>query len=198
MDSYLVPTLTLLIALGVLEAASHRMHFRPALVRKAVHVGMAALIIFFSLLFDYSIFIWLGIAFGILMLILRFTKPLKSLSDRHKQSYGEVFFPFGVTAAALFSHSTANFIAVISILGLADTAAYFIGGAVKSPKLLFSKTLAGSIVCATVTFLIALFVVQPVFAALVGLAVACIEAVSPRGSDNLTIPIVSAALIAFA
>ena len=172
--------------------------FAPSVIRKISHLGAMALIIVIAVLFGYKLFIVVGIVFAVLLLAIKFIHPPKALKNKEaRNSYGEIFFFVGVTLTALIANSTSHFVIPIAILGLADTAAYIFGRSIKSPKLLFSKSLAGSLAFMIVAFLL-LLIVTPWWVALIGGAVTAIaELVGLRGSDNVTIPVVAVLILSF-
>lgn len=198
MASYLIVSIALLIGLAFFEFVAHKTAIPRWVMRKAVHVAMAILVIIFSLVFSPHIFVYIGLLFGIVMIAFRLLRPLASLSDRYEQSFGEIFFPFGIMLAALICPETIGFIAAIGILGFSDTAAYFAGTYLRSKKLLFGKTLSGSTAFALVTFMLCVPVIPLPLAVLATLSLTIIEMASLRGADNLTIPVVAAVFFAFA
>ena len=197
MLEYIVVVGTLLCTLAILEIIANKSHIPATVLRKIVHVAMAALVIVFALQYKHTIFIGLGFAFALLMVLFHYLKPLKSISDRHAHSFGEVFFPIGVALAAMITYSTTDFIIAIAILGLVDTMAYFVGKNFRSKKILFNKTAAGSVAFVTVTFLLLMITVPPHIAIGFSIVLGLVELFSPYGSDNLTIPLASAFLLAY-
>ncbi len=168
-------------------------------MRKITHLSAMALVIFFAALFGYKLFITTGLIFAILLLLMRFIRPPKALTGKETlDSYGESIFFVGVAATAFIASSLWLFIIPIAILGLADTAAYVIGRSIPSPKLIFSKTLAGSLAFIVVAFCLFL-IVAPLWLALVGAVVTSFaELIGTKGSDNVTVPVVAVLLLTFA
>lgn len=162
--------------------------------RKIAHVGTALLVIIISLLFGWKLFILLGSAFVLVMLALYLFLPLKSLSHRHRESLGIVLFPLGVAVAAFITTSQEVFIALIAILGVADTLAYYIGTRIKSTRLALGKTVAGGVAFFVCTVIVLTFVASPQVAFGVALCLTLTELTSPFGIDNASIPIVGALL----
>jgi len=188
------------IVLGLvsIELISRRFTINAGVMRKITHVATALLVIALSLLLGYKAFVIIGIVFAAIMAFLHVVYPLKSLSDRAHASLGEIWFPIGVAVSAALLHSPAEFVVVIFILGFADTAAYFAGSHSKSPRIIFNKTVAGSIAFLIIALLPLLFITAPQVALVVAIALTVTEAVSPFGSDNATVPIAaSLALICF-
>ena len=195
MHDYLIVATIILAGLLVVELFARLTHTPKPIMRKVVHVAMAILVMVLSYILSYTIFIALGVIFGILMLILRFIWPLESLADRATDSYGEVFFAFGVAACAALSNEKWSFILSICILGLADTAAYFIGRRIRSKRLLIDKTAAGCGAFISVALLLLFPFVPFPQALMISCLLATIELISPYGSDNLSIPIAATILL---
>lgn len=173
-----------------------RLKFPTAWIRKLSHLGSMALIIIGAFVFDYKIFIAVGIVFAVLLILVKLLHPPRALKGLEaRQSYGEILFFVGVSLTALLAHSTLHFVIPIAILGLADTAAYVVGRSIKSRQLIFSKTLAGSLAFIVVAFLL-LLIVAPLPLALLGAYITGLaELVGLRGSDNITVPVVAALLL---
>lgn len=163
--------------------------------RKVVHLVTSLLVVGVALAFGWKLFVFLGLLFTVFLALARITRPFKSIEDKSSQSIGEVIFPLGVAIAASISQDIGSFIAVVLILGISDTLAYYIGSVVKSKRLLFQKTLAG-----TASFFVSALCISVFFFPLpIALALACAttlaELVSNKGFDNLTIPIVGALIV---
>lgn len=162
--------------------------------RKIVHTGSALLIVLVALLFDWRLFILLGPLFFIVLILARRFHPLESLRDRSNESFGEILFPLGVTVAALLCPTQITFVVTVLILGISDTAAFYIGRAIKSPRLLHKKSVAGSLAFFITAFIIALLSTNFPLAVSVAIVTTLVELASPKGTDNLSIPSVAALL----
>jgi len=173
-----------------------RLKFPTAWIRKLSHLGSTTLVIIVAFLFGFKLFILVGVVFAILLLGIKIIHPPKALTTKEaRDSYGEVFFFIGVTITALIASSVWDFVVPVAILGLADTAAYVVGRSVVSPKLIFSKTVAGSLAFMVIAFFL-LMIVAPWWAALIGAVVTSVaELVGLRGSDNITVPVVAVLLL---
>lgn len=165
--------------------------------RKIVHTGSALLIVLVALLFDWRLFILLGPLFFVVLILARRFHPLESLRDRSDESFGEILFPFGVTVAVLLCPTQITFIIAVLILGISDTAAFYIGRAIKSPRLLHKKSVAGSLAFLVTAFVIALLSANLPLALGMAVATTLVELASPKGTDNLFIPSVAALLFMF-
>lgn len=170
---------------------------KPQTLRKLMHIATGATVIFGGIITNYHTFVIVGLLMVAALALTRNISPLKSVRDRFSESQGEVYFALGTALAAGIAVSLTDFIACIAILSLADTAAYVVGRAVKSPMLTAIKSVAGSSACLIVTFAILLVLGYPWGIALtLGVYVAAAEILSTRGSDNATIPGLVAFLLA--
>jgi dolichol kinase len=198
MYDYSVAIVSIVVGLVACEVLAYVTKIPKSVLRKFTHIAMSLIVIFIGLLINYSIFVPLGIIFGIGMLLLRFVFPLRSLSDRANNSYGEVLFPIGVGLAAFIVNDVHQFVICILILGFADTAAYIAGRHLKSRMIVFDKTVAGS-TAFFITCLVILLFMTPLSLVAISIASALTicEIISPWGGDNFTLPVVSALLLVF-
>jgi phytol kinase len=185
----------LAVSLYLLELATVYFHLPKPLSRKIAHTGNSFLIIGLSLIFDWRLFIYVGLIFFCALLILRFIHPLKSLSDRSAESIGEIMFPLGIMVTALVSQNQLDFIVAVLILGISDTVAFYIGRNFKSKVLLFRKTILGSIGFFVSAFVILLLASSPIVGLCIALCLTLVEFASPKGLDNLTIPVIAVLLL---
>jgi phytol kinase len=203
----LVPSLlAMLVALRALRA---RLALHPEVSRKTAHVGLGIATLSFPLLFDS---VWpvavLGVATVAVLAALRWLPAVGArfgcvVHGVARRSAGEFYFP--AAAAALFvltDGDAVRFGVPVLTLTFADAAAALVGlqyGRIRLAAGDESKTLEGSAAFFAVAFLSAhvpllLFtdtgrleslLIGAAYAALVTL----LEAVSPRGTDNLSIPL---------
>ncbi len=177
--------------ISIIEIISRTTSIKRSHSRKITHVGASLLVASLSYIIDYKLFIYLGLFFTIGMSFSRYKLPLKSLSDRAEHSYGEIFLPLGITISAMICTNLNYFVCAVLIVGLADTAAYYFGQNIKSPKLYKNKTIAGSVACLIMVFIISLFVSSVTKSLLIAVILTFGELVSPRGSDNLSLPMLA-------
>lgn len=185
----------MLIALLAGEELARRSKISPGIMRKIGHVGMSLLVIIIGAIVGRTGVIEVSAFFALLLLFLHFFRPLLSISDRNHDSLGEVFFPVGVAITAFIAATTKDFVAAIFILGLADTAAYFAGTRIKSPRLPFHKSVAGSLGFFVVATIILLFVTPWYFALPIAAILTVAEFIGAYGLDNFFIPVVAAVLL---
>lgn len=161
--------------------------------RKIIHVlaGIitSCLVLFLTLHQIASI----ATIFFIVLIIVRQHKIVTALYSVERQTYGEIFYPLGVLIAALLTKDSMMFVAIMLIVGFADTAACLVGQYYKNKILIFGqKTLAGSTAFFIVTLLIlgvlSSFSLTEVF--FISLTLTLTEVISDYGLDNLSVPIV--------
>lgn len=186
--------LLFLFGLIILELAARYTKISHVIIRKIGHVGLSLTIAGLAYFLGSAIFIPIGFGFFVVALVLRRFGRLRSVSD-FSTSYGEILFPLGLGVTALLAQSTPDFITCLLILGLADTAAFIIGRHIKSPKLVFNKTLAGSSAFFVVAAIIIYLSTGNWLALPAALLLAIIELDSPRGSDNFTVPVATGLLL---
>ncbi len=175
----------------VLEVLRRRALLRQVVTRKLAHLGSALLILtFYPLLTKVVFLVVTFIFFGLFIFSYRH-KILSSVHTSRYTTYGELFFPVGVISTALFFYQ-APFIFTTSILvlGIADALAGYYDSFFER------KTLSGRLI-----FLIATVVLLSLQTAhyqiplsyttivLVSTLVTLSEYLSPKGLDNLTIPL---------
>lgn len=196
MYDIVITSAVLAVSLAAFELIARVTHLTPATARKMVHVGMAVCIAILSLHVPYRLFAVMGTVFFGVLALLRRKQLLRSLSYQAHTSYGELFFPLGISTAAILAGDTRIFVTTVMVLGLADTAAFFAGKILPKPGLYRGKTVAGSLACcATTVLLCAIAGYGWVVVGVAGVVVAMIELISPYGSDNLTIPLACALLL---
>lgn len=189
--------ITVLVLTGFLllnEFVARRWRPPAEVSRKVAHVGSAVLAAGSCLWLDHRWYVIIGFGFTVALLAARRFLPLRSLSSRSDRSWGEVLFGLGVAVAALIAHRASSFVLAVLILGLADTAAHLIGRRVPVRQLILGRSVGGSATFVIIAALVAL-PAGPGPAAVVALGCALAELVSPRGTDNLAVPALAAALL---
>ncbi len=178
-----------------LETLSRYTKIPRIALRKAGHVGLALLVSAIALYAEKEPFIIIGLGCTIAVLILR-TLPLQSLAPFKRSSFGDVFLPLGIGLAALLAPTTTIFIVSMLVIGLADTAAQIVGSQLRSKTLHGGKTLAGSLAFFIVSSLILFVTVQSYWILAIAVVLSVIELYSPKGSDNVTVPVAAVLLLA--
>jgi phytol kinase len=195
---------------GVLRA---RGTLSPEGSRKVVHVGMGATALAFPFLFDSLLpVIGLAVAVGIGLAAQRAIPVLRRrvgyiVLDIDRASYGEIAFLVGVTL--LFCLSLGNPIlyeAPVAVLTVADPLATVVGrrfGAHRFVVFGGTKSLEGSAAFFAAACLCIITVLPLAYhptrigtVVAIALALTVVEIASPRGLDNLTIPLVGGSMLA--
>lgn len=193
--------------LGALLAALSRTSDRhPELARKAVHVGMGFAVLTFPWLFAHP---WpvlvLAAATMPAFIALRLAGARRFAIGRtlhavERPSLGEIHYVLGTCAVFVLAAGSALLYCVpLLVLAFADTAAALVGARCGRRTFNGGKTLEGSLACCAVAGcctwgVLALVVPAPAgelaaTAALVALVAAAMEALGPRGLDNLLVPL---------
>ncbi|HEX3082751.1 MAG TPA: hypothetical protein VHQ86_05905 [Candidatus Saccharimonadia bacterium] len=183
------------LPLASLEILSRRYRWAPELSRKLVHAGSSLAAAALPLLYPRPLVAGVALGFAAGLAVMRRHRLWHSLYRIERRSWGELWFPLGVAAAALLSPTTAGYILAMLCLGLADTAAAVVGQRFGGRRLpgLPGKTWAGSAACLGVALVLgagfaAAGIIEWPRALAAAVLVAVAEAAAPRGSDNLAIP----------
>jgi phytol kinase len=194
-------------ALGVLLAAlSRTSDHHPELARKAVHVGMGFAVLTFPWLFarPWPVLVLAGVTtlafIGLRLAGARRFAVGRTLHAVERPSLGEIHYVLGTCAVFLLAAGSALLYCVpMLVLAFADTAAALVGARYGRRTLLDGKTLEGSLAFCAVAWgciwgVLVLVVPAPagelaVSAVLVALMATAMEALGPRGLDNLLVPL---------
>lgn len=193
---------------GVVEAAAGRLRLDHETSRKLVHVTAGLTAALMPLALTFSQITALGVVFAVAMAVSRRLGILRSIHRVERTTWGEVCLPLGVAATAAVLPDPACYAWAVATVAVGDVAACAAGrrwGGAGWTLPGGTKTWAGS----AAFFVTALAVGLALLAAPGGgvraglgtaLAVAGLttvaEAVSPRGLDNVAIPLAAAALLA--
>ena len=180
--------------LAVNEVVARRRPPPPEVSRKIAHVGSAVLAALSCLWLDFRWYVLIGLLFSAALVLARRYLPLRSLSSRAEGSWGDLLFGVGVALAGLLADNAIVFVLAVLILGLADTAAYVVGRRWPIRTIVLGRSVGGALAFLVTAFLITL-PAGPVPALVVALSCTVTELVSPRGTDNLTVPAIAAILI---
>lgn len=185
------------------EFVKHKVPSSPELSRKFVHFagGIVALSFPYFIKSHWTVFI-LAASFAFIILFTKEKGLLKSVHGIERVSTGGVWFPISIYLMFLLSHShpVTYFISIL-VMTVSDTLAALIGVKYGTLKLDVEgniKSLEGSITFFLVTFLcihLSLLLMTPIdrlqsvlIAAVIGLLVTGLEAISLSGSDNFFVP----------
>ncbi len=161
--------------------------------RRVAHVAACLYAIGIYSVLTHWWFVGVAATFTVLMVASKILNVLRHIHDTRRTTWGEVYLPLGLGLTAVIAGENVRaFVIAAAVLGLADVAAGLVGDVRNS----LVKTWGGTAVFALVA--LAVFVVARAGLPLsLGAAVllAGVERISPRGLDNLTIPLVAAVLV---
>lgn len=206
--------LAFLLLFASAEWLHHRRHVPAEYTRKYVHLSTGVLSMSFPfLLKDHGyVLVLCGSFLLILLLSLRFGS-LRSINGVDRETRGSLLFPI-IVYGCFLSHrhfgSYAFYYLPILVLAFGDPAAAYVGKRWPWGRYRFfghTKTLSGSgaflLVATVLGFLLFRFAEGATGAAAallafgVGAGTTLAEGVSHKGYDNLTIPVVATAILAF-
>ena len=187
-------TVGLAASFVVLERLVRTRNVPTEITRRVAHVLACLFALLVHAVLPFWLFIVCSVVFAALMWLSRHFHVFTSIHKVRRRSLGDVYLPLGIGVAALLGGSDAAvFVAAVLILGLADVAAGLVGDYLRSSR----KTWWGSGAFLGVSvFVLALcgFGLVPVI--VVALLATATERYSPLGTDNISIPLVAAALLA--
>lgn len=179
------------------EILARRMRISPEVTRTAIHVLAGLFAVATALLITRDQLVMLSLLFTAGLAVSKRLALLTSIHGVPRTTWGELWFPIGVGAAAwlyLPSRLDSYTLAVL-IMTLCDPLANVLGSRLAGPKLPFGKSVFGSSIFFLASAAVSLFFLSPVHALSVAAVTTFVEAISPYGSDNLTIiPAVAVAL----
>ncbi len=187
--------LFLICSILICEFLTRKFRIKPSVSRKIIHIFGACSIALLSFFVNFKIFIFVALIFIPILVFARY-KKLHCLADRREKSWGEVLFPVGVFVAAIILPSSESFAVAMFILGISDTAAFIFGTNIKSIKLIFNKTLIGSVVFLISALVISLFFVDFKIALYIAIVTTLAELTVSKGFDNVTIPLAASIILA--
>ena len=204
--------ITISAVLFLIQSAYRRYKFSSEISRKIAHitVGLVSLI-FIRLIDDIYIIGMISLGTFVLLLLTKMKDGLESIHKTERKSIGSVVYPLPIFicyAVALRENSQLYLYLPLLTFILADPAAASVGLSLGwKPYRIWNekRTISGSMAFFISTVLISLVVVNIHAGAgfldrfwillLIALPATLIESVSPRGSDNLTVPLAQLILI---
>jgi len=201
--------------LGLVFLASeilHRFKQDPELVRKVVHIGTGhVLLIAWWLQIPTWLCVSAGVTFTAIALASHHTNILPMLNDVGRKTYGVFYYALSITVlvALLWDHHPQYAVIGVMVMSWGDGMAALIGKRFGKHTFIYmgnKRSLEGSLAM----FVTSLIVMLGIFASGhslsardVGVAIpvaaiaAMLEAFSPGGTDNLSVPLASASLSYF-
>ena len=181
---------------------------RSEVARKIVHIGVSNWFFIYAHVFEDDVWPIVGLAsFALINMVLNLSGALAKLmaQDSTKRNWGLVQYPISIILLILIKRAGFGDIAAFGCavlgMGYGDGLASLVGRHMKSPKLWkdSKKTAAGSVTMAVVTFIVVLLVktgygqtevpAALVAAAACAVAATLVEALTPFGLDNISVPL---------
>ncbi len=207
---FLVYSLALLFVMLIAELAYKVLKLDSEWTRKIAHIGSGIVALSYPLFIqNHLVVLALTISFTIILYISKKFELFSSIFSVDRHSYGELFFVWSSWLLFWLYQYTGNplyFYLPFGVVVFADPAAALVGKAfpVKKYRLLgHQKSIGGSLAFFAVSFILAYFLAIHylaetnvfLFSLTQALILTLVEAVSHKGWDNFTIPLVSVILI---
>lgn len=202
------------ILLLACESIIHLLRLKGENARKLVHIVIAIYAATWALYLDSTVIALISVILVSVVVIVQKYPILQSLKTINRVTYGEIWYPLGIgLSAILFANPYIYAIAVLH-MGLADGLAAVVGVGMGKEAKKFkvfkqTKSLAGTLVFITTSFVIymaywlvlssvTIFSQSVINAIAISLSsaviVAFIELFSPKGSDNILVPLAAGLL----
>ncbi len=190
------------------EYLNRRLHIAAEYTRKSAHTISALSALFFPYVFTDPVYIFiLCSTCCIILFITNRKRLLRSIDGVERRSGGSYLLALAIGVTYYISVTLKDntlYVLPILILAIADPFAGIVGKRVSSKSVLNGKTIAGSLTFLSLSLLICIIYLTTshckhilelsVFAAS---AATVAELLSPRGTDNLTIPLTVTGVLFF-
>jgi phytol kinase len=180
--------------------------------RKFIHIGVSNWWILAWVFFQGDNAIWFAIVPPITFILLNYysykTNLIKSMERSGNGNLGTVYFPISLLILVIFTFGIVNRPEIgavgILVLGYGDGLAAVIGKAYGKRKLVNNKSLEGSLTMLLASFIVVLLVLLVAGVSLVATLIAAIvvsilstiiELYTPKGLDNLSVPLFSSLIV---
>lgn len=188
------------------ELAHSRFRLHPEVTRKIAHVAGGLIALALPYIFDsYWTVVILGALFALTLTVTRRRKMIRSVHEVRRSTHGEIYFPAALALTFLACSLTGTFrfypVAILA-LTFGDTAAWYVGSRFGSlTYTIFGDTKSwegtGAIALTTAAIVLGTSLEwgsmelanRLALASGAGILAALLEAFSPKGTDNLTIPL---------
>lgn len=199
-SSVFLVCLVVLAALLFAEFGKRKRWMSNELGRKSVHITVGTFVAFWPLFLSWPQIIGLSIAFIIGIIVSRLFNIFGAIHSVQRPTWGEVYFAAAVGLLALVTQDGWVYMAALLHMALADGLAAIIGVEFgkKTRYVVFGhvKSIVGSLTFFVVSLgIIAVYsyvnhiTVSPLVFAVVALMATALENVSPKGLDNITVPV---------
>lgn len=180
--------------------------------RKFIHIGVSNWWILAWVFFQGENALWFAIVPPITFILLNYysykTNLIKSMERSGNGNLGTVYFPISLLILVIFTFGVINRPEIgavgILVLGYGDGLAAVIGKSYGKRKLVDNKSLEGSLTMLLASFIVILIVLLVagtalvttlIVAVVVSLLSTVIELFTPKGLDNLSVPLFSSLLV---
>lgn len=180
--------------------------------RKFIHIGVSNWWILAMIFFEGEYAIWFAIVPPITFILLNYysykTNLIKSMERSGNGNLGTVYFPISLLILVILTFGVINKPEIgavgILVLGYGDGFAAVIGKAFGKHKLVDHKSLEGSLTMVFASFIVVTMVLSLSgytlltalwVAAVVSVVSTVVELYTPKGLDNLSVPLFSSLLI---
>lgn len=169
--------------------------------RKVVHTVLALMCAFGLGRFGFLAVVSGAVVLLLLFLMARFWVHVPIVTSIFRSTYGELFFVLGIVVSLFLAYPAIQpFQIAMVLLGFADTSASLVGmlfGATHTYELFGEKrSVHGSLACIGVSLGVLFFFGVPILSSIcIAGCVTAVEAFSPRGSDNFSIPVIAVVLL---
>lgn len=180
--------------------------------RKFIHIGVSNWWILAMIFFEGENAIWFAIVPPITFILLNYysykTNLIKSMERSGNGNLGTVYFPISLLILVILTFGVINKPEIgavgILVLGYGDGLAAVIGKAFGKHKLVDNKSLEGSLTMVFASFIVVTMVLSLSgytlltalwVAAVVSVVSTVVELYTPKGLDNLSVPLFSSLLI---
>lgn len=182
--------------------------------RKFIHIGVSNWWILAWIFFKGNNALWYAIVPPITFILLNYysykTNLIKSMERSGNGNLGTVYFPISLLILVIFTFGIINRPEIgavgILVLGYGDGLAAVIGKAYGKKKLINNKSLEGSLTMLLASLLVAVIVLlvsgvplwtTMLIAIIVSVLSTAIELYTPKGLDNLTVPLFTSLFVYF-
>lgn len=170
------------------------------LIRKATHTLLAVLLSFMGLMVPPTVMIFISVVLIVLFALGRSLPYLRMFHTVSRASFGEFYFAFGVGVSAFLflpEYKVAWLVGML-VLAFADSLAALVGRRWGRHQYRFFeelRSIEGTVACACAVCGIFFLAGYSILACgVAGVLLAAVEAVAPRGSDNVLLPVIGGLL----
>jgi len=221
MDSQLIFTILFIVAflglIAVCEILHTKFQMNAEYTRKLAHVASCLISLLFIRVFNSHEYVFfLALFFSLVLFLAKQKRMFRSIDPPSRVSAGSYTLPVAIYLSffiSLYFDKAIIFILPILITGISDTLAGISGGLVKIQprpvrigKRILGKTWLGSGLFLISSFSISMIVLQNagypfagivVFSLITALLTSITELVTPKGLDNLTVPLSAVLVLIF-